>query len=99
LISDYSGIWVDYLLLDRPLIFVPYDLEEYEKERGLLYNYHHITPGPKVSTNKEFIEAIQAYIQDPEKDSERRACVKKIFHEYEDGLSYRRICELVKRCR
>ncbi len=99
LVSDYSGIWVDYLLLDRPLIFVPYDLEEYERERGLLYNYHHITPGPKVSTNKEFIEAMQAYIQDPKKDSKRRACIKKIFHEYEDGLSYRRIYELVKRCR
>jgi CDP-glycerol glycerophosphotransferase (TagB/SpsB family) len=98
LISDYSGIWVDYLLLNRPLIFVPYDLEKYEKERGLLYNYCQITPGPKVSTNKEFIEAMQEYILNPEKDSEKRACIKKIFHEYEDGLSYKRIYELIKKC-
>jgi CDP-glycerol glycerophosphotransferase (TagB/SpsB family) len=99
LISDYSGIWIDYLLLDRPLIFVPYDLEEYEKEPGLMYNYYHITPGPKVSTNKEFIEAAQEYILNPEKDAEKRACIKKIFHEYEDGFSYRRIYELIKKCR
>lgn len=96
LISDYSSIWVDFLLLDRPLIFVPYDLEEYEKERGLLYNYHQITPGPKVSTNKEFIEAMQEYILNPEKDSEKRRYIKKIFHEYDDGLSYQRIYELIK---
>ena len=96
LISDYSSIWVDYLLLDRPLIFVPYDLEDYENERGLLYNYHQITPGPKVSTNKELIEVMQAYILNPEKDSEKRACIKKIFHEYEDGLSYRRVYNMIK---
>lgn len=97
LISDYSGIWVDYLLLDRPLIFVPYDLEEYEYKHGLLYNYNQITPGPKVSTNREFIEALQVYIRDPRKDSEKRECIKKIFHQYEDGLSYKRIYDLVKK--
>lgn len=99
LISDYSGIWVDFLLLDRPLIFVPYDLEDYENERGLLYNYYKITPGPKISTNKDFIEAMRAYILNPEKDSEKRACIKKIFHDYEDGLSYKRIYDILKKYR
>jgi len=97
LISDYSGIWVDYLLLDRPMIFVPYDLEDYEKDRGLLYNYYQITPGPKASTNKELIDSIQVYFLNPETDSDKRACVKKIFHEYEDGLAYKRIYEILKR--
>jgi CDP-glycerol glycerophosphotransferase (TagB/SpsB family) len=96
LISDYSSIWIDFLLLDRPIIFVPYDLEEYCNERGLLYDYNSITPGPKILTNREFIEAIQTYIENPEKDSDKRICVKKIFHEYEDGLSYKRIYEIIK---
>ncbi|WP_301678174.1 CDP-glycerol glycerophosphotransferase family protein [Methanoculleus methanifontis] len=99
LISDYSSIWVDYLLLDRPLIFVPYDLESYENDRGLLYDYYQITPGPKISTNKELIEAMQEYIHNPEKDSEKRACIREIFHKYEDGLSYMRIYEIIKRCK
>lgn len=99
LISDYSGIWIDYLLLDRPLIFVPYDLEDYERIPGLLYNYHQITPGPMVSINKEFIEAMQAYIQNPGKDSEKRACVRRMFHEFNDGLSYKRIYELIQKSR
>lgn len=95
LISDYSGIWVDYLLLDRPIIYVPYDLNSYEKERGLLYNYQLITPGPKVSTSKDFLNSLQEYLLDPKKDSDKRICVKKIFHDYEDGLSYQRIHDLV----
>ena len=35
LISDYSSIFVDYLVLDRPLILYVPDRVEYEKERGL----------------------------------------------------------------
>lgn len=31
LITDYSSIYIDYLLLDRPLIFLPYDKEQYLK--------------------------------------------------------------------
>ena len=52
LISDYSSIFFDYLLLDRPLVFYPYDLEAYRtRSRGLYDDYHHVTPGPKASTS------------------------------------------------
>lgn len=96
LISDYSGIWVDFLLLDRPIIFIPYDLDEYERERGLLYNYNFITPGPKISSLNDLIDAMQEYFEEPKKDSEKRLWIKKIFHEYDDGLSYKRIRDLIK---
>ena len=38
LITDYSSVYFDYLLLDRPLIFVPVDLEEYIETRGYFWN-------------------------------------------------------------
>ena len=31
LISDYSGVLLDYLILDRPIIPTSFDLEEYTK--------------------------------------------------------------------
>lgn len=38
LISDYSSIAVDYLLLDRPIGFVLTDFERYEKARGFVFD-------------------------------------------------------------
>jgi len=96
LISDYSGIWVDFLLLDRPMVFVPYDLELYENDDGLLYDYNLITPGPKVSQFGELLREIRNYCSAPSKDSERRSHIKRLFHEHEDGMAYERIYQLVK---
>lgn len=96
LISDYSGIWIDFLLLDRPVIFVPYDLASFEASEGLLYDYDYITPGPKVSSFGEMLRELQQYCSDPTRDSEKRDSIKRMFHQYEDGMAYMRICQLVK---
>lgn len=96
LISDYSGAWVDFLLLDRPVIFIPYDIDQYQEENGLLYDYEMITPGPKVNSFQEFLTAIDAYLEDPEMDSDQRTFIKSIFHKYEDGLAYERIFDLMR---
>lgn len=38
LISDYSSIFIDYLILDRPIILYVPDLENYVEQRGLLFD-------------------------------------------------------------
>ena len=47
LITDYSSIYIDYLLLERPILFLPYDREAYLKTRGFNFDYDEVTPGPK----------------------------------------------------
>lgn len=96
LISDYSGIWVDFLLLDRPMIFVPYDLALYENVPGLLYDYDRITPGPKVHRFGEMLDELEKCLSDPSRDSEMRNHIRRMFHKYDDGLAYKRIYQLVK---
>lgn len=46
LLTDYSSVLFDYLLLDRPIVFYPYDLDYYRTERGFYYEYEDVTPGP-----------------------------------------------------
>ncbi|MCR4900109.1 MAG: CDP-glycerol glycerophosphotransferase family protein [Treponema sp.] len=58
LITDYSSIYLDYMPLERPMLFLPYDLEEELKTSGFVMDYMENTPGLKPSTQAEFIDAL-----------------------------------------
>ena len=60
LITDYSSVFFDYALLERPMIFFPYDYEEYKNNlRGLYYNYEEVVPGPIVYDSDDLISEIK----------------------------------------
>lgn len=59
LITDYSSIYIDYLLTENPIIFLPYDKEEYLLERGMNFEYDKVTPGPKPDSMKAFLSAVK----------------------------------------
>ena len=64
LITDYSSIVFEYSLLQKPMFFYAYDLNEYEKKsRGFYVDYCAFVPGPISSTTSELIEQIQNYNQ------------------------------------
>lgn len=47
LIADYSSIWIDFLLLDRPMIGVMPDYKNYaDRERGFIFDIFDVFPGP-----------------------------------------------------
>lgn len=58
LITDYSSVYIDYLLLNRPMIFLPYDKEEYLENRGMNFDYDLVTPGEKPNTFENFMKAL-----------------------------------------
>ncbi len=45
LVTDYSSLFFDFLLTDRPIIFYLPDLESYKKYRGVYFGLHEC-PGP-----------------------------------------------------
>ena len=48
LITDYSSVFYDYLILDRPILFSSFDLMEYQKiDREFYEDYQSSTPGIK----------------------------------------------------
>jgi len=60
LITDYSSLYVDFLLLDKPIIFYVYDLDWYKKESGLYEEFDTLTPGPHPQTFDELLTVIEA---------------------------------------
>ena len=91
LITDYSGVFIDFLHLNRPIIFYPFDFEEYNKTRGIFYNYEKIACGRIVYNLKNLLNAILDYIENPNLDKEKRKAVKKLFHNFTDGKSCQRV--------
>jgi len=96
LITDYSSVFFDYYLLDRPCIFIPYDLEEYQKDVGFLLDYNAVTAGPKVQTYKEFIDAIKNILQGQDSFGDQRRKLKTIFHECQRENSCEKIFQIIK---
>ena len=67
-ITDYSSIAFEYSIMEKPIVFFAYDLDEYVDERGMYFNYSEITPGPVCRTNRELIDSIAALRKGFDKD-------------------------------
>lgn len=87
LIADYSSLIFEYALLDKPMIFYSYDLDEYDRDRSFYYDYRSFVPGKIVVTNEEIIDTIKKQDFETEKILPFREkfmsacdgnCVKKI---------------------
>jgi len=96
LMTDYSSVYFDYLLLDRPIVFLPVDIEEYRKTRGfLLEPYDAWTPGPKVIDQSSMQEEIMKCIQDPNYYRKERESITRMAHQYTDNKSSERIWAMI----
>ncbi len=72
IITDYSSIYFNFLILDRPIIFLPYDIEEYLDKVGLALDYDEFTPGDKAVTYEEFKKSLLQVKNNPEMYSAER---------------------------
>ena len=92
LITDYSSIVFEYCLQGKPMIFYAYDLDEFsDSGRGFYRPYEEFVPGPVLRTTEDLITCI---LQN-QYDIERIQRFKLDHYEYLDGLSTRRLVQLV----
>jgi CDP-glycerol glycerophosphotransferase (TagB/SpsB family) len=95
LISDYSSIFTDFILLDKPIIFYPYDKAEYEKNEGLVTDYDSITPGQKAYNPTQLISAMADIVNGKDAFQDERTKIKNLYHLYHDGKASERIFETI----
>ena len=96
LLTDYSSIWIDYLLLDRPIVFIPYDLEEYRKTKGLFLDFEKNTPGYKANNYNAFQSQLKIYLNKPQEHAEWRKYICDMYHTHQDSNSCERVYRLIK---
>ncbi len=59
LVTDYSSIFFDFLLFNRPIIFFAYDLEKYKKySRQLYFDYQKTVPGTIVTSFDQLLTTL-----------------------------------------
>lgn len=91
LITDYSSIPFEFSILNKPMIFFSYDLDDYKKERGIWFNYETYMPGPVVFNTQSVISVIQKNIFDMEKIKD----FNKQWNKYSDGSASKKLVEYI----
>ncbi|WP_297521067.1 CDP-glycerol glycerophosphotransferase family protein [uncultured Clostridium sp.] len=98
LITDYSSIYLDYLITNKPILFINPDEEEYREKRGFLLEPYDVwTPGPKVTIQSDIEKEIVHLLNNKEYFAEERAKMKSIFHENSDNCSSERVYDFIKK--
>lgn len=84
LITDYSSIFFDYLVTDKPILFYMYDKEEYEHSRGLYFDLNEM-PGEICTTTKELVDSILSVDNEKFHANPNVTVFKEKYISHEDG--------------
>lgn len=96
LITDYSSVFYDYLLLDRPIIFAPVDIDAYKNTRGfLIESFESWAPGPKVFDQNALQTEISRCLAEKNYYGEQRGWMRDLQHRYKDGESSKRLWDFI----
>lgn len=91
LMTDFSSIYIDYLLVKKPIILAPFDYNDYiSSERPLYFDYNDLE-GVKASNWNDVFTILRerTYFNPTEEQISR-------FHRYIDGNSARRIASHIQ---
>lgn len=99
LITDYSSVFFDFMVTEKPIIFYAYDLEDYlENCRSMYYDYKTIVPGPIIESENSLLKTLETVEEWSKKGESLKhyAEINERFNEFNDGNSCSRILEWVK---
>lgn len=91
LITDYSSIFFDFMVLERPIIFYAYDYEQYKNEHGLYFDYIKLE-----CQNCTNITEVVGKLNNPVKLKQCiiRSDIAQNFISYEDGNATKRVVDM-----
>lgn len=91
LITDYSSVVFEASLLDIPMLFYAFDLDEYIENRDFYYDFKEFIPGKTVFLQDELIKAVQSN----DFESEKVEKFKHKFFDDIDGQSSQRVANKI----
>ena len=97
LVTDFSSIFVDYLILNRPIAFFQFDESKYHETNGYHLDFHNseFIPGPLLNKLSDFCDLIDAFESNTDPYEARRQQSIDFFYSHFDNLSSARIWDVI----
>ena len=94
LITDFSSVFFDYLVTDKPIIFYGWDQDLYEADRGMYLDMSEL-PGPILKTVFEIADYLQDIDQLAQNYHHKYQICKQKFVPYDDGNVSTRVVDYI----
>ncbi|MCM1047747.1 MAG: CDP-glycerol glycerophosphotransferase family protein [Clostridiales bacterium] len=94
LISDYSSIAFDYMLLDRPIAYTVDDMEDYLMGFSVDNPFDYM-PGEKLYSYEDMLQFINGVKSETDLYAEQRRKVRDYIHEYQDDKNCERFLRIM----
>jgi CDP-glycerol glycerophosphotransferase len=100
LVTDYSSAMFDFAVTGKPIVFFPYDLDEYKDSvRGFYFDLEAEAPGPLCRTTHGVIDAISDLDRVHSSYAARYVRFRERFCPFDDGSSAARVVDRVMAAR
>lgn len=94
LLTDYSSVYVDFLLLNRPIIFSCPDLKQYKHDRGFVVDDPSLLmPGPIIESQVQLLDNLKVCFENEDAFCAVREEKMAFFHLYDDANSSKRLLD------
>jgi len=96
LLTDYSSVYFDYLLTQKPIGFVIDDIDDYKDKRGFIVDKpKKLMPGEKIYNIKDLIKFISNLKANKDTYKEDRKQINQLVNTYHDNNNCKRILKHV----
>lgn len=97
LLTDYSSVYFDYLLLDKPIVFTNRDEQEYIQNRGVILEpLDFWRPGPLVNNMDDLEEELEKVSKSIDEFKDKRKELIPFVHKHADGKSTQRLFDFIR---
>ena len=97
LITDYSSVYYDYLLVNKPIGLIIDDIDEFEKKSKFAYGkYTNFVKGTYIRTLDNFEQFITDLRMGIDPFSDARSEAMKKYCQYRDFKSTQRVCDFIE---
>ena len=95
LITDYSGAYHEYILLDRPIAVSIDDLEEYQNKVGFCYDFFKYIKGFYLKNFSDLRRFVKEISEGEDSSRSERLVAKALLHQYSDNHSTQRVVDFI----